>query len=125
MICIATGPSPCLPFAAAGPAIHDLDFSHSLVRFGDTLERLFPASVQGPRPFIRLHNIGGLETQNSISETRHGIMILGWHHIALTGDCDWYSGAAEGINARPLNLYSVRIRAREPRLSGQPWRCLA
>ena len=32
-------------------------------------------------------------------------------NIALTGDYNWYSGAAEGINARPLNLYSVRIRA--------------
>ena len=48
-------------------------------------------------------------------------MISGWHHIALTGDYNWYSGAAEGINARPLNPYSVRIRAWQPRL---PWRCL-
>ena len=42
-------------------------------------------------------------------------MISGWHHIALTGDYNWYSGAAEGINARPLNPYSVRIRAWQPR----------
>ena len=42
-------------------------------------------------------------------------MNLGWHHIALTGDYNWYSGASEGINARPLNLYSVRIRAWQPR----------
>ena len=31
MICVATGPSSCLPFGVAGSAIHDLDFSHSLV----------------------------------------------------------------------------------------------
>ena len=33
MICAATGPALCLPFGAAGSAIHDLDFSHSLARF--------------------------------------------------------------------------------------------
>ena len=42
-------------------------------------------------------------------------MILGWYPIALIGDYNWYSGAAEGINARPLNLYLVRIRAWQPR----------
>ena len=42
-------------------------------------------------------------------------MISGWHPIALTGDYNWYSGAAEGINARPLNLYSAGIRAWQPR----------
>ena len=36
---------------------------------------------------------------------------LGWEHIALTGDYDWNSGAAERINARPLNIYPARIRA--------------
>ena len=36
---------------------------------------------------------------------------LGWEHIALTGDYDWNSGAAERTNARPLNLYPTRIRA--------------
>ena len=35
MICVATGPSSCLPFGVAGSAIHDLDFSHSLVRLLD------------------------------------------------------------------------------------------
>ena len=34
VICAATGPSSCLPFGVAGSAIHDLDFSHSLVRLG-------------------------------------------------------------------------------------------
>ena len=36
---------------------------------------------------------------------------LGWGHIALTGDYDWNSGAAERTNARPLNLYPARTRA--------------
>ena len=31
---------------------------------------------------------------------------LGWHHIALIGDYNWYSGAAERMDARPLNLYA-------------------
>ena len=35
VICVATGPSSCLPFGVAGSAIHDLDFSHSLGRFCD------------------------------------------------------------------------------------------
>ena len=36
---------------------------------------------------------------------------LGWYHISLTGDYNWQSGAAERMNARPLNLYAARIRA--------------
>ena len=35
---------------------------------------------------------------------------LGWDHIALMGDYDWNSGAAERTNVRPLNLYSAKIR---------------
>ena len=36
---------------------------------------------------------------------------LGWEHIVLTGDYDWNSGAAQRSNARPLNLYTARLRA--------------
>ena len=36
---------------------------------------------------------------------------LGWYHIGLTGDYNWHSGAAERMNARPLNLYAARIPA--------------
>ena len=36
---------------------------------------------------------------------------LGWSHIALTGDYDWNSGAAQRTNVRPLNLYPAKIRA--------------
>ncbi len=36
---------------------------------------------------------------------------LGWEHIALTGDFDWHSGAAERSNARPLHLRSTRREA--------------
>ena len=69
-------------------------------------------------------------------------MISGWHPITLTGDYNWYSGAAEGFNARSLNVYSVRIRTWQPRsvqtvlallnvildtnlamTPGSPWRC--
>ena len=38
MICAATGPASCLPFGAAGSAIHDLDFSHSLGRLVHTVQ---------------------------------------------------------------------------------------
>ena len=91
---------------ASSPAV--ADFSHSLARFRDSLEMLFPASIQGTQvvPLSVSMIPGGLEMQNSISETRHGIMILGWHPIALTGDYNWYSGAVERMNARPLNLYA-------------------
>ena len=36
---------------------------------------------------------------------------LGWYHIGLTGDYNWHAGAAERMNARPLNLYATRIPA--------------
>ena len=36
---------------------------------------------------------------------------LGWVHIALTGDYDWKSDAAERTNVRPLNVYAARIPA--------------
>ena len=37
--------------------------------------------------------------------------LLGWYHIGLTGDDNWRSGAAERMNARPLDLYAARIPA--------------
>ena len=36
---------------------------------------------------------------------------LGWYPIGLTGDYNRPSGAAERMNARPLNLHPARIRA--------------
>ena len=39
---------------------------------------------------------------------------LGWYHIGLTGDYNWHSGAAERMNARPLNLYAQESLRRDP-----------
>ena len=48
-------------------------------------------------------------------------MISGWHRIALTGDFNWYSGAPEGINARPpsvpLHSHAPAARARRRPIS--------
>ena len=46
----------------------------------------------------------------SPSLLRH-VSPLGWHHIVLTGDYDWNSGAAHRTTVRPLNLYRTKIRA--------------
>ena len=50
MICVATGPSSCLPFGVAGSAIHDLDFSHSLERLRYMLGYARVSEADGSQP---------------------------------------------------------------------------
>jgi hypothetical protein len=41
---------------------------------------------------------------NSSEDVKNQFASSGWEHIILTGDYDWYSGAAERKIARPLHL---------------------
>ena len=66
-------PSLCLPFTAAGPAVHDSDFSHGLDRFGNALERRLNAPVQDLRPVPVLVPIIQAVSKRSVMFLRRAI----------------------------------------------------